>query len=211
MNCDRIAPFYRAFELAAFGRQLERHRFYFLEQVHESRRALLLGEGDGRFLSRLLKISPHVEVDCVDLSAGMLGCAKGRLGADELQRVRFIHADALSLDLPSATYDLVVTNFVFDCFDEPELNNLVNSIRKACRPGAQWVVTEFQQLNRGWPALHSALWLKSMYVFFRFTTGLRVKRLPAHKPALRRSGFQLTSSHQSMAQFITSELWNLPV
>ena len=54
MNADRIASGYRWLEYAAFGLALEQARFDFLSRAAGARRVLILGEGDGRFLARLL-------------------------------------------------------------------------------------------------------------------------------------------------------------
>ena len=62
MNADAIAGYYRWIEYAAFGPTLEYARFDFLRYAANARRVLILGEGDGRFLERLLAIQstrPH--------------------------------------------------------------------------------------------------------------------------------------------------------
>jgi hypothetical protein len=45
---DRLASAYRALEFLAFGGDLERARFAYLDRLASSRDILLLGEGDGR-------------------------------------------------------------------------------------------------------------------------------------------------------------------
>ena len=55
MNADPIASSYRWLEYAAFGLALEHARFDFLSHAAAARRVLILGEGDGRFLARLLR------------------------------------------------------------------------------------------------------------------------------------------------------------
>jgi ubiquinone/menaquinone biosynthesis C-methylase UbiE len=208
MNCDRIARHYRLFELAAFGTRLERHRFLFLNRVTDVRRALILGEGDGRFLTRFLVANPHVQIDCVDLSARMLQLARSRIASSSAAaRVRFIHADARQLHLESAAYDLVITNFFLDCFEAAEIDALVRAIVSACQPRAHWLITDFHQPASGWRARHAALWLAAMYAFFRIATGLRVARLADYRLPLQRAGFQQIASHRSFGDLVTSELW----
>ena len=50
MNCDLIAPHYWWIERLGMGRTLERRRRWFLPEIGNARRALVLGDGDGRFL-----------------------------------------------------------------------------------------------------------------------------------------------------------------
>ena len=117
MNCDRIARWYRWFEYAGFGRALERRREAFLSDVADARRVLALGDGDGRALAALLAAAPHACVDYVDVSARMLELARDarwhRAGHLSLRR-RAHHAAA------AAEYDLIVTHFFLDCFDETD-------------------------------------------------------------------------------------------
>lgn len=212
MNFDRIAPVYRWFEYFSFGRRLEAHRFRYLDALRQSRHALLLGDGDGRFVAALAQVNSEAAIDSVDLSAGMLRHAAQRIskvGISNPGRIHLFQADARRLDLPSKRYDLIATHFFLDCFSSPDMANVIFRLRAAAAPGAQWVVSEFRQPRTLLRALHAKLWLKTMYLFFRFATGLRTKRLTDHHPLLRQAGFVLTSQSDSMLGLVTSELWVL--
>ena len=78
MSFDRIASSYRFLEWIAFCDVLQRARTAFIPQTVDNRRALVVGEGDGRFLVELLRTNPRIEVDCVDTSKKMLGLARAR-------------------------------------------------------------------------------------------------------------------------------------
>src|SRR5690349_9297576 len=138
MNCDLIAPHYWWIERLGMGRTLERRRRWFLPELGNARRALVLGDGDGRFLRELLRKNSAVRADYVDLSRRMLELARKNAGAD---RVTYRHADALTLDLPRHEYDLIATHFFFDCFGPRELETLIERVANAARPGAQWIVS----------------------------------------------------------------------
>jgi ubiquinone/menaquinone biosynthesis C-methylase UbiE len=86
-NFDRLARIYRALEFVAFGRDLERARYCFLDQLASCRDILVLGEGDGRCLARLVHVAPAARIHCVDASAAMLACAARRL-TDPATRAR---------------------------------------------------------------------------------------------------------------------------
>ena len=114
MNADAIARSYEGLERLCFGRALERRRFAFLEQVKDSHHALLCGEGDGRFLGRLLRANPCVEVDFVDASPRMTLLAQRRtegMGRSAAQRVRFHLKDIRDFVQRCANYDLIATHF----------------------------------------------------------------------------------------------------
>lgn len=197
MNCDRIARVYRWLEYIAFRRELERRRFHFLPEVTGARRALVLGDGDGRFLARFTAIS-EASVDCVDLSARMLDLARSRAGD---RRVAYYHGDALTLPLESSVYDLIVTHFFLDCFTARQLEHIVERVHQAAPPGALWLISEFRE-----PRWARAL-LRALYFFFRVTTGLEASRLIDHRPLLRQRGFRLIREEVSRRGLLASELW----
>jgi len=195
MNCDSIARWYRWLEYAGFGQALEWRRGAFLRDVGDARRVLALGDGDGRALVELLAAAPGARIDYVDMSARMLELARARAGTG---RVTYVQADALITPLCEAEYDLIVTHFFLDCFDEGDQEMLARRIARAARPQARWVISEFRK--PGW----LVWWL---YVFFRVTTGLRTRRLADHHAALQRHGFRLERSEAAWRGRLASELW----
>ena len=108
-NFDPIARPYRWLEYLTFGPYLERCRFYFLDQLATHRRALVLGDGDGRFTANLLRTNPDVTIDAVDSSAAMLKLLANRvtlLSQSASERLKTIHADALAFTPEGPPYDL---------------------------------------------------------------------------------------------------------
>jgi len=202
VNCDRIGRAYRWLEYAAFGRALERRRLRYLPEAGRSRRALVLGDGDGRFLAQLLRKAPEVQAEVVDSSKVMLDLARGRAGS---RRVNYHHCDAQTFAPPQV--DLVVTHFFLDCFDRDDLQKLVSRVAEAAQPGAMWVVSEFRQPSSGWRAGWAWLWLRVLYFFFRITTGLQVRDLTDHRPLLEAGGFKLERADEVWFGLLASELW----
>lgn len=195
MNCDGIARWYRWIEYAGFGRALERRRQAFLSDVSDVRRVLALGDGDGRALAALLAAAPDVCVDYIDVSARMLELARTRAGGEH---VNYRCEDARTARLAEVEYDLIVTHFFLDCFDETDLEPLIVRLASAATPRARWLISEFR--GNGWL-------VRGLYVFFRITTGLRTRRLVDHHPLLKRHGFRMVSHEDSWRGLLTSELW----
>jgi len=131
-DCDRLAPYYHLLETIAFGPTFQNARCAFLPEVASARYALLCGDGDGRFLARLLQTNPQVTVDFVDLSARMIQLAQQRaaaLGPTHLERVQFFRQDVTEfVPTSSGTYDLVATHFFLDCFAQEEISQIVSRI-----------------------------------------------------------------------------------
>jgi ubiquinone/menaquinone biosynthesis C-methylase UbiE len=201
LNCDRIARWYRWLEYLGFGRALERRRDAFLPDVADARRALVLGEGDGRFLACLVR-EMHGTIDCVDISPRMLALARARAG----DRVHYILGDARTISLPAGEYDLIVTHFFLDCFNEQDAAALVRRIAAAAKLNARWLISEFRDAN-WW----SRLSIAALYLFFGITTGLKTQRLIDYHPLLREQGFTLEKSKSARAGLLVSDLWRFNI
>lgn len=153
----------------------------------------------------LLRACPAAHVDYVDLSPKMLGQARKRARQAGLeQRVSFHCANALKLASPVAHYDLVVTHFFLDCLDEEGVAELSGRLRQCLRPGARWIISEFQD-ESAW----ARTVVRLLYLYFGVTTELQVNRLAGYRPILERNGFQMIDSESGAKGLLISELWSL--
>jgi ubiquinone/menaquinone biosynthesis C-methylase UbiE len=207
MNADRIAASYRWLEYAAFGRELERARFDFLDRAIDARRVLILGEGDGRFLAKLLDRNREAHVAVVESSARMLELARGRLPESERGRVEFYRIDAAADRLPDGPFDLAVTHFFLDILKPSEAEAVVSKVSAVLSPGAIWLLSEFQEPEGRAARLHARLWLAAMYRFFSVTTGLGAARLPDYRPMLTRGGLVEIAQRERRWGLIRSQVW----
>jgi SAM-dependent methyltransferase len=208
---DRIARLYWLLEALTFGPALQRARTRLLGRVAHCRRALLFGDGDGRFTARLLAAAPHLQAEAVDLSPGMLGLLRRRAekaSATAAGRLATHVADALEYR-PVAAADLVVTHFFLDCLSEVEVRRFVEGLREHIEPGGLWLVSEFRIPPAG--ALRAPAWVlvRGLYVGFRVLTGLRTTRLPEYAAVLRGAGFVRVEQRLGLGGMLTSELWRL--
>ncbi len=206
---DRVARIYQAGEYLSFGPTLERCRFFFVPELARCRRALILGDGDGRFAARLLAAVPELRADAIDGSPAMLRRLRSRaarLGAEP--RLTTACADVRSLVPSTADYDLVATHFFLDCLTGAETDALVARLRPHLAPGARWVVSEFQvpagsRLRAGF----CRFLIAALYAAFRLLTGLTVRELPPWRDALAREGFVCASARSWLGGLLVSELW----
>jgi ubiquinone/menaquinone biosynthesis C-methylase UbiE len=205
-NFDRIARPYRVLEYLTLGGTLERARLCFLPRLPAARNALVLGDGDGRFLEHLLSANPELHATALDSSAEMLRLLRKR-SAPCPSRLRTLHTDALRFDPPGgSSYDLVVTHFFLDCFTEPQLTELIQRISPALTPDALWLVSDFRipPGSMRWPA---QILVRSLYFAFRVITGLGTTQLPCYAPILSAAGFERIDRKLFLSGIITSELW----
>jgi SAM-dependent methyltransferase len=214
-NFNLIAKPYRWLEYLTLGKALENCRTHFLPQLlHHSQghgRALVLGDGDGRFLAQLLKHNPHLKVDAVDTSAAMLQLLRQRCEAaipNANTRLRTHQANALifPLDNSSNSYDLIVTHFFLDCLTQTELNALIIRITPTLTPKALWLISDFR-IPDGPMHLPAKFIIRSLYLAFRILTSLRTTHLPDHTTPLTQAGLTRISQQHRLAGILTTELW----
>lgn len=210
MSFDAVAPWYRTLETIAFGNDLQRARIACLEEIGSPRRALIVGEGNGRFLGELLRAHPKIEVDCVDASPRMLELARRgvqREFPDRIGRVNFVRQDLASWSPPENEFDLIVTHFFLDCFPHDQLANVVAKLALAAKTDATWMLADFCIPAGGFARWRARVWLAAMYRFFQFTAGIEAKELVDPSPFLRHAGFVLASQHLFRNGMVKSELW----
>jgi ubiquinone/menaquinone biosynthesis C-methylase UbiE len=210
MNCDRIARWYEAVEHLSFRKTLECRRFAYVDRLRESRRALLCGGGDGRFLAELLRANPQVEITYVDLSMEMLRVAERRvtlLGKNYRNRVQFFCADVLTFVPPHGDYDLFATHFFLDCLTRDDIQILILKMMKWARPRAKWVLSEFRYSQSVFGRVWTGTIIRALYAAFRVATGLRVTHITPHTALLRSAGFYRQQREIATGGLLISELW----
>jgi SAM-dependent methyltransferase len=204
---DRIARIYKWMEWLSFGPLLGRCRRAFLPRMTSRRRALVIGDGDGRFTACLLRTNPNIIIDAVDASRAMLNEMLRRTQPHHA-RVHTHIADARQWQPPAnVRYDLVATHFFLDCLTTPEISSLSKSIRPVLEADALWVISEFS-LPEGWfGRLFARTLIAFLYRAFAVLTGLSVRRLPDHRGALRGTGWKLLDSRRFFRGLLLSEVW----
>jgi predicted nucleotidyltransferase len=209
INFDPVAPAYRWLEYMSFGPWLVRCRAAQIPQLANARHALVLGDGDGRFLERLLAANPSLIADVVDSSASMLRLLERRLSkSGALRRVRLHHADALGWK-PTASYDLIVSHFFLDCFFPWQLERLFDRVLPHAVAGAQWVVSEFAIPRSRIARAPGRSLIYLLYLAFGRLTGLPVRALPDYASLLGRRGLILTRESSYLSGLLCSQLWTI--
>jgi ubiquinone/menaquinone biosynthesis C-methylase UbiE len=204
----RLARAYRWMEYFSFGLHLQQCRMLRIAEMTGRRRALVYGDGDGRFLAELVRSAREMQIAAVDASGEMLRQATKRLPSEA--RARLVQADALACEVsafPEAPFDLVISHFFLDCFDEEELATLLARVNAAAGEGAVWVVSDFaipqlpvaRQLGR--------LLVGGLYLAFGLLTGLRTRRLSDYGRVMRESGWRLEDRRTLMMGLLASEGW----
>ena len=111
----------------------------------EPRTAILdVGAGASTLVDGLLSAGYH-NIFVLDLSAAALACAQTRLGTAS-DRVAWLEGDILTVDLPSAGYDVWHDRAVFHFLTNPEAREAyIAQVRRAVRPGGLVLVATFAE------------------------------------------------------------------
>ena len=209
MSFDTIAPWYRTLETLTFGNALQEARIACLNQIGSPRRALIVGEGNGRFLAALLRRQPLTKIDCVDGSERMLKLARQHVlenAPDQISRVAFFQNDVASWR-PNDRYDLIVTHFFLDCFRIQQVGRIIAKLAQAAAPNAIWLVADFRIPEERLARVHARAWLAVMYRFFRAVARIEATDLVDPSPFLRAEGFTLEQQMLFRHGMLKSELW----
>jgi SAM-dependent methyltransferase len=205
---DRVARLYRWMEYFSFGPYLQQCRRLRTVDMSSSRRALVFGDGDGRFLAELVRRVPRIHVTAVDASREMLRQAAQRLPGKA--DVVLVHADALECNpagFPQAPFDLVVSHFFLDCFNGREVGSLLVRVNAAVEEDALWVISDFAIPQRRAARLAAMLIVRGLYLAFALLTGLRTHRLPDYGRAMRDAGWILEERRELLLGLLVSESW----
>ena len=208
-NFDPLANSYRWLEYFSFGPFLQRTRCHFLPQLPRVQRALVLGDGDGRFTARLFQSQSDIAITAVDASPAMLNLLQlAACAAVPNPRLCTICTDIRNW-LPTASYDLVSTHFFLDCLTTPEVATLASRLAHFAAPNALWIVSDFAIPANRFGRLLAAPVVAILYRTFRILTGLRPQSLPDHRTALAAAGWTLQAQHPHLNGCLVSELWRL--
>ncbi len=208
MDFGPVAGFYDALAGVAFGGALRRAQRATLVAglpPGPSPRLLVLGGGAGWVLSEIWRQRPQAQVLYLELSAAMLARTRARLQRSPPPpgaTVELRQGTEAALR-PGEQFDVIVTFFVLDCFATAALPLALARLEAARRPGAPWLVADFQPAHRGWRR-----WLlQAMYLFFRLTVGLRTQQLPPWPAELLKLGLRPTTKQYFFKKSIISLVW----
>jgi ubiquinone/menaquinone biosynthesis C-methylase UbiE len=198
VSFDSLAPLYRTLETIVFGSALQRARVALLDETRGCKAALLVGEGNGRFLAALIAAQRDIRITCVEQSSKMIELARASLSNSN--RVHFIQANVLAVEM-GTVHDLIVTNFFLDCFNDEQLAKVIAKLAAIATDDAKWIVTDFTAAWQGKPLV------AIMYLFFRIVAGISGSHLPDYAPVLAQHGFQCVTARSFFAGIVRTEMW----
>lgn len=151
-------------------------------------RTLEVGVGHGLLLQQVAQRHPAAELTVVDISAASLDLAREILPAFDLEveRIRFVHSDFLTADLPQHHYDFIVMAEVLEHVDDPAA--FLRRARGFMAPGA----TMYMATCANCPAPDH------VYLF---------RNVPAIRELVRSAGFEIDRELALPLERVPEEQW----
>jgi len=112
--------------------------------------------GTGRVFERIVSMNERGRNEGIDLSPGMLSRAEKRL-KKHITSYSLNVGDAYSLTFPDGTFDLVISNYLFDLLPEGDFPHVLGEFKRVLKPGGRMVITSMtpgkKWYNRIWDRL----------------------------------------------------------
>jgi len=194
-------------EYFSFGPFLWWSRAAYLSQLEHCKRALVLGDGDGRFTARLMRLNSEIEVEAVDVSGIMIDLLRKNVAINSDRLTTHVADLRTWKPVASARYDLIVTHFFLDCLAKDEVAALVAAIKPALERDAVWAVSEFAVPETPFGRLVARPVVAMLYWAFGWLTGMRIKFLPDHQEVLTAAGWSLRAQRGWLKGLLMSQLW----
>lgn len=116
-----------------------------------------LGCGAGNFTLKLLDLIPDLDCTLVDLSLPMLDKAKERIAKVSQGKISTIQTDFLNLQLPSETFDIVVTGAAMHHLrTDEEWETVFTKIFKSLKKGGCFWISDLILHDN--PAINQLMW-----------------------------------------------------
>lgn len=123
----------------------------------DAKSVLDLGCGAGNFTLKLLDLIPNLDCTLIDLSHPMLSKAKERISKISNGKITAIQTDFLNMDLPDATFDIVVTGAAMHHLrTDQEWEVVFSKIFKSLKKGGCFWISDL--IMHDHPAINQLMW-----------------------------------------------------
>lgn len=197
---DRITPYYDFLARIVFGKSVVEAQEFFLSEIKEGDRVLILGGGTGWILESIFKATKPGEIWYIDSSQKMIEKSKSR--KIDPSKVHFIHGTEKEIPM-DMMFDVVITNFFLDVFSPKELPRVIKYVAAKMKPQGVWLCTDFVDTKK-WK--HKLL-VSSMYSFFNVVANLKNNALPDWEGNLVAEGMIQHDEKSFWKGFIKSKIF----
>lgn len=208
-NYDLVAPFYPLLERAAFGNVLNEARNSFVAHVANADSALLIGEGNGRFLAECLKEKRGGSITVVDASPRMLALSCARIECiPHITDVELVCCDFARWPRRAAAFDVIVTHFFLDLFKPASQRRMIAKISALSKPQTAWVNVDFRAALQS-HAERIVEWMQ--YRFDRLLSGIEAEQYYDPASLIAEFGWNSQEERSFCGGSVVANLFHRPV
>lgn len=202
-NYDKIAFRYDKLSQFVFGDHIKQSQISLLSFISPGDNILIVGGGTGWILEEITKLhAGGLHIVYVEASAKMLALAKAKNVAGN--NVAFVH-QYIEQYQSSSTFDIVITNFLFDNFDEETATKNFNHLNTLLNKKGKWLFSDFSINNK--TKVRYKLLLKIMYLFFKVASNIEANRLVNMNPLFLEKGYKEIFCKYYFNKFIKASCW----
>jgi len=127
-----------------------------LADIKNGESILEVAVGTGRVFERIVFLNERGRTEGIDISPEMLARAEKRLKKHIVNYLLQV-GDAYSLPFPDETFDLVISNYLFDLLPEQDFPRVLGEFKRVQKPGGRVMITTMtpgkRWYNRIWDRL----------------------------------------------------------
>jgi ubiquinone/menaquinone biosynthesis C-methylase UbiE len=200
-NFNNSAWFYDGLSRLVYGKALISAQVYLLQYILPNANILIVGGGTGWILDELTKIHHSgLNITYAEVAPKMIALSQKRnIGNNH---VVFINDAIENVTLPS-DFDIVITPFLFDNFNEQTTSKVFNHIHPLLKPCALWLNCDFQLSGSWW----QNILLKSMFLFFRIVCQIEASQLPDIEKYFATHDYKCIGRQTFYGDFIISKVY----
>ena len=187
----KIAPLYDMW--AWLTERDARNRCLELAGIRDGEDVLEVAVGTGLAFREILEANPSGRNEGIDLTAAMLARAEKKAARAGHDNYRLRVGDACALDFASDSFDVVISNYMFDLLPERDFPTVLEEFKRVLRPGGRLALVNMTPGQR-W---YNDVWNRLYRMNPALLGGCRPVSL---LPLVRQCGFQ-SATREYVSQF----------
>lgn len=194
-----IAPVYDSIVKLVFGERLWNLQDAILQDLPLGDNCLIIGGGTGKILEFAVERNLASNYFYAELSDKMIAQAQARLAS---LKHKIIYSNDWK-DWQNKSFDYIILPFVLDCYSAENARLLVIELSKCMSKNGKLVLVDFFKTNNHL----QSLFIKSLYLFFRFFIKIESKKLPPYHEIFSQIGFEMERKKTAYHDWIQGIVW----
>jgi ubiquinone/menaquinone biosynthesis C-methylase UbiE len=200
---NSIAKIYDGLSRIMYQKSIVKAQVFLIQLIKNNDRILIIGGGTGWILEEIAKLQrQNLSIVYIEKSSAMISRAKKR-NIPGL-KTTFVES-AIEEYYTDEKFDIIITAFLFDNFRKEKIEIVFAKLDDCLKQQGIWLYADFvnDQSNK---KIWQQFLLRSMYVFFRITTGIETQELISMQPYFA-SNYELITEQFYYSRFIQAKAY----